>query len=91
MYNEPAERRANTGLRAWPLAIGGLFVALGLSGLLDDSGIAPHDPALVVGLAVAAAALVVAGQTIHKLLGTDASALPADPAEPSETVEPLGS
>ncbi len=67
MSTQPAERRSGTDFRAWPLAVGGLFVALGLSGLLDDSGIAPHDPAMVVGLAVAAIALAVAVQTIRKL------------------------
>ncbi|MFV0258334.1 MAG: hypothetical protein ACK5PP_07810 [Acidimicrobiales bacterium] len=55
------------GWRLLPLILGGVLVAFGVSGLLDDSGLAPHAVWVVPVLAVVVAAGLVAARTLTRL------------------------
>lgn len=48
-------------------AVGAFIVALGLSGLLDDSGLLPNRPWAVLVVAAVAIAIAVAVSTVSKL------------------------
>lgn len=51
-------------------AIGAILIALAVSGILDDSGLAPHPWWVVFLISIAALGLLLGARTVRKLLAT---------------------
>ncbi len=66
--DEPTTEASTAGgLRPWAFVVGGAIVALGVSGLLDDSGALPHPAWVVPAGAIVAICTFVIAVTGNKL------------------------
>ena len=58
----------------WPVAaVGGIIAALGVSGLVDDSGLIEHPWWMALVAAAVVAALVMIGRTLQSLISVSTS------------------
>lgn len=60
-------------LRSVPLVVGALLVIVGISGLLDDSGVFSNPPWIALVIAVLALCVVMVGRTLRALRSGDSS------------------
>ncbi len=68
MFESPASHDPTTGWSTPALVTGIAVVAIGVSGLLDDTGLAEHPYWIVPATGLFAACAAVAGRTVRRVI-----------------------